>query len=266
MVRSDHHAVILAGGAGIRPRPYTTCIPKPLVPIGEEMSILEIILRQLRANGFESVTLAIGHLGQIIRAYVGTGSQWGMDVEFHLEESPLGTMGPLLEMRDRLPERFLVMNGDILTDLNYRDLMDQHHGTNAEITVATYQRQVKIDFGVLQLNETEIVDFNEKPTLDYSVSMGIYGFSRRLLDGYVPGTAIGFDTLMLDRLRAGTPPRTFKFAGYWLDIGRPDDYDRAQIEFPARRGDLLPLLAPDLHVASSVEAYNGHPASNGAIA
>jgi len=263
MPRSGNHAVILAGGRGVRLRPYTTCIPKPLVPIGGEMSILEIILRQLRANGFESVTLAIGHLGQIIRAYVGDGSQWGMDVEFHLEKSPLGTMGPLLELRDQLPERFLVMNGDILTDLNYRALMDQHCNTDADITVATYARQVKIDFGVLEVSGNEIVAFKEKPTLDYCVSMGIYGFSRRLLDSYVPGTSVGFDTLMLDRLRVGTPSRTFNFSGYWLDIGRPDDYDRAQDEFETRRGDLLPLVASDLLAPLSPEVHGVLPATNG---
>lgn len=246
MARSGHHAVILAGGRGVRLRPYTTCIPKPLVPIGDEMSILEIVLRQLRGSGFESVTLAIGHLGQLIRAYVGDGSQWGMQVDFHTEESPLGTMGPLLDMRDDLPEHFLVMNGDILTDLNYRSLMDDHCSAGADITVATYARQVTIDFGVLTVSGQQVLDFTEKPTIDYAVSMGIYGFARHLLDGYAPGTAMGFDTLILDRLRAGRPPRRFEFSGYWLDIGRPDDYDRAQSEFAIRRHDLLPLTAPDL--------------------
>lgn len=245
MVTSGQHAVILAGGRGVRLRPYTTCIPKPLVPIGDEMSILEIILRQLRAAGFTSVTLAVGHLSQLIRAYVGDGSQWGLAVDFHHERAPLGTMGPLVELRDRLPEKFLVMNGDILTDLDYRALMDQHCVTGADVTVATYRRQVQIDFGVLEVDESEVRDFTEKPTLNYSVSMGIYGFSRALLDYYLPGVPVGFDTLMLDRLRAGAPPKTFTFSGYWLDIGRPDDYDRAQSEFALRREDLLPVREPE---------------------
>ena len=148
MMEDGKHAVILAGGQGVRLRPYTTSIPKPLVPIGGEMSILEIVLRQLRAHGFTSVTLAIGHLGQIIRAYVGDGSAWDIDVTFHLEQEPLGTIGPLLYMKDYLPERFVVMNGDILTDLNYRALMDEHTLFDADVTVATYSREVKIDFGV----------------------------------------------------------------------------------------------------------------------
>lgn len=246
MIENAKHAVILAGGQGVRLRPYTTSIPKPLVPIGGEMSILEIVLRQLRANGFTTATLAIGHLGQIIRAYVGDGSSWDIDVTFHLEQEPLGTIGPLLFMKDELPENFLVMNGDILTDLNYRALMDEHIMFDADVTVATYNRDVKIDFGVLEVNQGKITEFREKPTLDYSVSMGVYGMSRRVLERYSEGTSMGFDTLMLDQLGLNRPPRSFSFQGYWLDIGRPDDYDRANSEFSERRSQLLPSRAPAL--------------------
>ena len=147
------HAVILAGGKGVRLRPYTTSLPKPLVPIGDQYSILEIIMRQLAQQGFQTVTLAIGHLGQLIRAYVGDGSQWGMKVDYAVEESPLGTIGPLLMLRERLPEHFLVMNGDILTDLDFGDLLAQHRRAAAPLTVATYAREVKIDFGVLTAHE-----------------------------------------------------------------------------------------------------------------
>jgi len=246
MIEDGKHAVILAGGQGVRLRPYTTSIPKPLVPIGGEMSILEIVLRQLRAHGFTSATLAIGHLGQIIRAYVGDGSAWDIDVTFHLEQEPLGTIGPLLHMKDDLPERFVVMNGDILTDLNYRALMDEHTMSDADVTVATYSREVKIDFGVLEISQSHITDFREKPSLGYSVSMGVYGMSRRVLDRYPAGTPMGFDTLMLDQLSLERAPRSFAFDGYWLDIGRPDDYDRANNEFVQRRSQLLPARAPAL--------------------
>ena len=259
MMEDGKHAVILAGGQGVRLRPYTTSIPKPLVPIGGEMSILEIVLRQLRAHGFTSVTLAIGHLGQIIRAYVGDGSAWDIDVTFHLEQEPLGTIGPLLYMKDYLPERFVVMNGDILTDLNYRALMDEHTLFDADVTVATYSREVKIDFGVLEISKDQITEFREKPSLGYSVSMGVYGMSRRVLDRYAEGTAMGFDTLMLDQLSLGRAPRSFSFDGYWLDIGRPDDYDRANNEFAQRRSQLLPSRAPALALLdSSLDAVPMH--------
>ncbi|MFI0817774.1 NDP-sugar synthase [Streptomyces sp. NPDC021098] len=233
------HAVILAGGKGVRLRPYTTALPKPLVPIGEQHAILEIVMRQLAASGFTSCTLAIGHLGHIIRAYVGNGSQWGLRVGYATEDSPLGTMGPLLTMLDRLPEHFLAMNGDVLTDLDFGDVLRSHQQAEAPLTIATYARQVNIDFGVLNTDEGRVVGFAEKPSMDYRVSMGVYGVSREALARYTPGLPLGFDELVLDLLEAGTPPRAYEFDGYWLDIGRPDDYDRANAEFDARRGMLI---------------------------
>ncbi|MFF1271864.1 sugar phosphate nucleotidyltransferase [Streptomyces marokkonensis] len=233
------HAVILAGGKGVRLRPYTTALPKPLVPIGDQHAILEIVLRQLAAAGFTHCTIAIGHLGEIIRAYVGDGSQWGMDIDYATEESPLGTMGPLLTLRERLPENFLVMNGDVLTDLDYADVLNRHSRSGAPLTIATYHRKVHIDFGVLTTRKGEVVAFTEKPSMDYRVSMGVYGLSRSTLEGYTPGLPLGFDELVLDLLATGRPPHAYEFDGYWLDIGRPDDYDRANAEFTSRRSLLL---------------------------
>jgi NDP-sugar pyrophosphorylase family protein len=233
------HAVILAGGKGIRLRPFTTRLPKPLVPIGDEFSILDIILSQLGQKGFTSVTLAIGHMGQLIRSYVGDGHRWGLDIDYTVEDTPLGTMGPVLQVLDRVPERFLVMNGDVLTDLDYADLLSGHERTGAPLTVATYQRQVQTDFGVLTTREGRVVEFTEKPIIDYRVSMGVYGLSRQTLASYQPGLPFGFDELVLDLLARDMPPREYAFDGYWLDIGRPDDYDRANAEFDLLRGTLL---------------------------
>ncbi|MEU6277515.1 sugar phosphate nucleotidyltransferase [Streptomyces populi] len=233
------HAVILAGGKGVRLRPYTTALPKPLVPIGDQHAILEIVLRQLASTGFTSCTIAIGHLGEIIRAYVGDGSRWGVAVDYSTEESPLGTMGPLLTMRDRLPESFLVMNGDVLTDLDFGDVLRQHRGSGAPLTIATYAREVRIDFGVLTTDDRKVVAFTEKPSMDYRVSMGVYGLSRSTLEDYTPGLPLGFDELVLDLLRSGDEPHAYAFDGYWLDIGRPDDYDRANAEFTTRKSLLL---------------------------
>ncbi len=233
------HAVILAGGKGVRLRPYTTCLPKPLVPIGDECAILEIVLRQLAAQGFRAVTVAIGHLGHLIRSYVGDGGQWGLRVDYAAEESPLGTIGPLLPLLDRLPAEFLVMNGDVLTDLDFAGLLGQHRTDGAPLTVATYRRRVEIDFGVLHTDQRRVVRFSEKPAIDYEVSMGVYGMSRETLRRYPPGLPLGFDELILDLLEAGTPPRAYGCDGYWLDIGRPDDYDRANAEFGVLRPALL---------------------------
>ena len=234
------HAVILAGGKGTRLRPFTTTLPKPLVPIGEEGSILEIVLRQLGHHGYGSATIAIGHLGELIRAYVGDGSKWGLEVDYTVEDEPLGTMGPVIAARDRLPEHFLVMNGDVLTDLDYARLLDAEIATNAPLTVATYRRDVHVDFGVLEVEDGRIVQFTEKPTLAYRVSMGVYALARSTLGTYQPGQALGFDELMLDLLARGELAASYDFDGYWLDIGRPEDYDRANAEWPEMRATLLP--------------------------
>jgi len=237
------HAVILAGGRGVRLRPYTTAFPKPLVPIGDEFAIIEIVLRQLRSAGFTGVTIAIGHLGQLIRAYCGDGSQWELDIQYWSEDQPLGTMGPIVSNLDDLPEHFLVMNGDVLTDLDYRAVFDGHTGSGAPLTVAAYDRVVKINFGVLDIGGVggeHIVGFREKPVEHFSVSMGVYAVARETLRPYPVGAPLGFDELVLDLLGAGTPPRVHRFGGYWLDIGRPDDYDRANDEWDDLRSRLLP--------------------------
>ncbi|MFM7509441.1 MAG: NDP-sugar synthase [Actinomycetota bacterium] len=233
------HAVILAGGRGVRLRPYTTAFPKPLVPIGDEFAIIEIVLRQLRSHGFDTVTIAIGHLGQLIRAYCGDGSQWGLDVRYWTEDEPLGTMGPVVANLDELPEHFLVMNGDVLTDLDFRSVLDGHAASGDPLTVATYDRTVLIDFGVLEVVDGHIGAFREKPVEHFSVSMGIYAVSRETLRRYRAGGALGFDELVLDLMAAGTPPRVHSFAGYWLDIGRPDDYDRANDDWVELRSRFL---------------------------
>ena len=234
------HAVILAGGKGIRLRPYTTRLPKPLVPIGDDHSILEISLSQLARFCFDRVTLAIGHFGELIRSYIGDGSRWGLSVDYtDMEETPLGTMGPVLQILDRLPEQFLVMNGDILTDLDYSDLMRRHAASDAPLTVATYQREVRIDYGVLTTRGNHVVEFTEKPTIDYRVSMGVYACNRRALAKYTPGLPFGFDEFVLDLLACDTPPQEYAFKGSWFDIGRPEDYDRVNAEFGVLRESLL---------------------------
>jgi NDP-sugar pyrophosphorylase family protein len=237
---SPLHAVILAGGKGTRLRPYTTTIPKPLVPIGDEAAILEIVLRQLAHDGFRRVTIAIGHLGELIRAFVGDGAQWGLDIDYATEDKPLSTMGPVVAILDRLPERFIVLNGDILTDLRYSALLAAHETSAAPITIATYRRQVEVDFGVLTVEAGRVVGFSEKPKLDYQVSMGVYAISRSTLASYPRGESLGFDRLVLDLLAAGRPPASYQFDGFWLDIGRPEDYDRANAEFAGLRAHLLP--------------------------
>jgi NDP-sugar pyrophosphorylase family protein len=239
------HVVILAGGKGVRLRPYTSALPKPLVPIGEEYAILDIILRQLTAQGFTDATLAVGHLSPLIRAFVGDGSRWGMSVDYTEEVTPLSTIGPLFPIRDRLPEDFLVMNGDVLTTLNYADVLARHVASDVPLTVATAPRVVKIDFGVLEAKAGRIVGFKEKPLLSYHVSMGVYALSRKTIAHYPAGMSFGFDELVLDLLDGDSPPAVYEFDGYWLDIGRPDDYDEANARFEEIRSQLLPSTSPE---------------------
>jgi NDP-mannose synthase len=232
------HAVILAGGKGVRLRPYTTTLPKPLMPIGDQHAILEIVLDQLAGCGFTSVTLAINHLGRLIRAFVGDGGRWGLHVDYIEEDRPLSTVGPLFGLKDSLPEHFLVMNGDVLTDLDYADLLDQHRIAGNGLTVAIAERTHRIEFGVLDVEASRIIGFREKPDLRYQVSMGVYGMSRDTLAPYPAGRPFGFDELVLDLLAAGRHPGTYPFTGFWLDIGRPEDYDEANRSFDR----LKPLL------------------------
>jgi NDP-sugar pyrophosphorylase family protein len=240
------HAVILAGGKGVRLRPYTTALPKPLVPIGDSHAILEIVLEQLAGYGFRSVTLAINHLGRLIKAFVGDGSRWGLTVDYVEETVPLSTVGPLFGLADRLPEQFLVMNGDVLTNLDYGELLRAHVMSGAPLTVAVAARETRIDFGVLAVEGDKVVGFTEKPAMTYQVSMGVYGMSRRTLGPYPPGLAFGFDQLVLDLLDAGEHPACHPFDGYWLDIGRPEDYDAANRDFEALRPVLLPTRAREV--------------------
>ncbi|MFY1691196.1 sugar phosphate nucleotidyltransferase [Plantactinospora sp. WMMB782] len=224
----------------MRLRPYTTTLPKPLMPIGDSHSILQIVLDQLASRGFTSVTLAINYLGPLIQAFVGDGRRWGLDIDYVEEDRPLSTVGPLFALKDRLPDEFLVMNGDILTDLDYADLLHTHRVSGAGLTLATSERVHQIDFGVLDVDAGRIVGFREKPALRYPVSMGVYGMSRKTLGPYPPGLPLGFDQLVLDLLAAGEHPATYPFDGFWLDIGRPEDYDEANLTF----AQLKPLLLP----------------------
>jgi NDP-sugar pyrophosphorylase family protein len=234
MKKGGLQAVILAGGRGRRLLPYTTVLPKPLMPVGE-YPILEVILRQLERTGFTDVVICTGHLHEIIRAYLAQSKHPGLSIRFTHEEQPLGTIGPL-RLIDNLNETFLVMNGDILTDMDYRNLLAAHQKKKAMATIATYHREVHVDFGVLEPGpEDRIRAFREKPTYPFEVSMGIYAFEKEIL-GFVPeGRPFGFDELMIALIAGGAPVYSYPYRGYWLDIGRPDDYERSIVEFERYR-------------------------------
>jgi len=236
-------AVILAGGKGTRLLPFTTLIPKPLVPLGGKYSILEIVLMQLAKAGFTHVTLAVNHLSNLIMAYFGDGERWGLKLDYSLEDEPLSTIGPLTIIDD-LPENFLVMNGDILCDLDFRQFFNAHVERNRDVSVSVYRREVKVDFGVLQYNsDCELTAFQEKPSYSFDVSMGIYCLNRRAIERLEIAKPYGFDNLMLDGLKQGSSIWIRQFSGYWLDIGRPDDYQYADEHFEELSSQLgIPLI------------------------
>ncbi|MBN2839415.1 MAG: NTP transferase domain-containing protein [Coriobacteriia bacterium] len=232
-------AVILAGGKGTRLAPYTTVFPKPLMPLADT-PILEIVLRQLAARGFSRATLAVGHLAELMEAFFGDGSKFGIAVDYSREEQPLGTAGPLALIPD-LAEPFLVMNGDVLTTLDYGALLAEHAASGAMASVATKKRSTRIDFGIVEADSSgDITGYIEKPEHEYRVSMGVYAFSPQVVSHIERGERLDFPDLILRLLARDERVRAVPFDGYWLDIGRHDDFARAQEEFQARRAEFLP--------------------------
>ncbi|MCX6237748.1 MAG: nucleotidyltransferase family protein [Bacteroidia bacterium] len=227
-------AVILAGGTGTRLRPYTVVLPKPLMPIGE-YPILEVIVRQLAKHGFDHITMAVNHQAELIKAFFGNGAKWDIAIEYSLEDKPLGTMGPLRLISD-LPENFLVMNGDILTDLSFGSFYDQHVSSKSLFSISSHKREQIIDYGVLEIdNHKTLIGFREKPRTNYEVSMGIYAVNRKALEFIPDGKPYGFDNLMIDILEAKQTVKVKTFSGYWLDIGRPEDYMQAIEQFESMK-------------------------------
>jgi NDP-sugar pyrophosphorylase family protein len=232
-------AVIQAGGKGTRLYPYTTVLPKPLMPIGDQ-PILEIVIRQLVHHGFKDVTITIGHLGHLIMAVLGDGSQWGARIQYTREDEPRGTIGALSQIKG-VKEPLLVMNGDLLTDLNYHEFFETHRACGANLTVGVYYKEVAVSLGVLEVDDDHrAVGFREKPVLSFPCSMGVYALSPDLLSR-IPATGVfGFDDLMALRLAKDVAVRAFPFDGLWLDIGRPEDYASASQLFEEHRSRLLP--------------------------
>lgn len=230
--RQDVRAVVLAGGRGTRLKPLTAVFPKPLVPLGDK-PILEILLRRLANLGFKDVTLCTGHLPGLIRAVCEDGAKFGLNLEYAHEDVRLGTAGPLAGVR-RLTDPFIVMNGDLLTTLNFNTMLDYHARQNADITVGVYRRDVKIDFGVVQTDsKDEFIGFQEKPTHHFEVSMGVNVIGLPVLEHVRPGEYFDMPDLIMRVHGCGGKISCYREDCYWLDIGRMDDYALAQEEYAA---------------------------------
>jgi NDP-sugar pyrophosphorylase family protein len=232
-------AIILAGGKGTRLTPYTTVFPKPLMPV-DGMPILEVIVRQLAHYRIKEIVFTVSRQSEpLLSAYFGNGKQYEVNIHYSQEEKPLGTAGPLSTIPD-LPETFLVMNGDILTTLDYQKLIRYHRHHRGLVTIAMSEKRVPLELGVMEFDRAyRLTRYIEKPTLSYSVSMGIYIFERRVLKWIPQGDYLDFPELIQKLIRKKEKVMCYPSKDFWLDIGRHEDYEEAQIQFQKMRKTLL---------------------------
>lgn len=239
LIREDMKAVILAGGKGTRLAPYTTVFPKPLMPI-DGIPILEVIVRQLAHFRINEMIFTVSKQSEpLLTAYFGDGSRFGVNIYYSCEGAPLGTAGPLSILPD-LPDTFLVMNGDILTTLNYHQLIQHHRRTKGMVTIAMRQKEVQLELGVMEFNKDyRLTRYIEKPTLSYSVSMGIYIFEKKVLRWIPYRKYLDFPELVKKLIKRGERVICYPSNDFWLDIGMHEDYEEAQKKFQDMRKRLL---------------------------
>jgi NDP-sugar pyrophosphorylase family protein len=238
-------AIVMAGGKGTRLAPFTATFPKPLVPLGD-MPVLEVLLRQLRRAGIDEVILAVNHLHQLIRAFCGDGSAFGLRIDYSLEDEPLGTAGPIAALLDRVGETFLVANGDLLTSFDIAAMIAAHRDAGADASIAIYQREIKVDFGLVETDAAmRLTGYREKPSYTHQVSMGLYVLEREAVRPHLqPARRFDMPDLMQALLAAGRTVQCQAQDCVWLDIGRPEDYADAQLLFAQNRS----LFCPDSRI------------------
>lgn len=222
-------AIIMAGGKGTRLAPYTAVLPKPLMPLGD-ICILELILNQLKHYGVTDVILAVNHLSHIIQAFFENGERIGLNITYSHEDHPLGTAGPLGAVIDQLSDNFFLLNGDLLSTISFGDMFQEHLALQADATIATCTRELKSDFGVLDIDPKQnLIGYREKPVYSHKVSMGLYVLSREAVRSYVtPNVYLDMPDLMLQLIRDRKKVHCYDCKNFWIDIGRPEDYALAQ--------------------------------------
>jgi len=231
-------AVIMAGGKGTRLHPYTFVLPKPLMPVGGQ-PVIEILLMWLRRSGIEKCYITTGYLGHLISVICGDGSQWGMKIAYSLEPEPLGTIGALRLLKSSLDRTFVVLNGDLITNLDLGKFIRFHQGHGGNITVAITRKNIKMDFGVINHLNDRVTEFQEKPTISHDVSMGVYCLEPAVLDMIPDNVPFGFDSLMNEALILDMPVHIYNHDGLWMDIGREEDFLKAQKLFMSEYKELV---------------------------
>lgn len=220
-------AVILAGGLGTRLRPFTEVIPKPLLPIGEK-SVLEIQIERLKKFGFDEIFLATNYKSEYIKNFFGDGSRLGVKLKISKEEKPLGTAGPLLLLKEELNEPFIVMNGDILSLIDFKKLYDFSNSINSLLTISIKKEVLPFAFGNIFFEGDYVTDIREKPNIVTYILAGIYVMKPEIFELFPENVYFGMDTLIKKMLDNKLPIAKFELKEYWLDIGRINDYEKAQ--------------------------------------
>lgn len=237
---AEKTAVLLAGGLGSRLLPYTISIPKPLLPIADR-PIIEYCIRQLQQAGFREVVISLGYLGELIEAYLGDGSKYGISIRYFKESEPLGTAGAL-RLIPSLPDRFLVMNGDLLTTLDYGALFRYAEDNESIATIATTRRNVPVDYGVLHVGRAGRLErFEEKPELAYEVSTGVYILAQEALT-FIERGRFDMPDLFQRLITEGLAVHCFATDCYWRDVGRFDDFEEADRDVRAEPGRFMPVI------------------------
>tara|TARA_B100000519_G_scaffold203428_1_gene226706 strand:+ start:15431 stop:16147 length:717 start_codon:yes stop_codon:yes gene_type:complete len=236
-------ALILVGGKGTRLKPYTTTIPKPLLPVGD-IPILEIILKQLKGAGIDEVVLAVGHMSQLFESFFGDGHRLGINITYSFEDKPMGTAGAIAFALDKLGDDFIVMNGDLLTTLNYGKMLNYHQKNKAGGTIAIFHREIKMEFGVIESNsDGRLKNYTEKPSYFFDFGMGVNIINNKAINPLLKkGEYLDMPELML-RLKAnGSPVYCYQEDCFWLDMGCHADYEKANEVFEKNKYDFLPSI------------------------
>lgn len=222
-------AVIMVGGLGSRLRPFTQVIPKPLLPIGDE-TVLDITAKKLKSHGFKEIILATNYKADLFKSYCGDGSKYDLSVTYSQEDKPLGTSGPLTLLKDKLTEDFLVINGDVLTNLDFAHLMKFHQDNKADFTLVTKELEFPLAYGVIKSENDRVINLEEKSNIKSEINAGIYIISPNALKELPEGHSLMTDFIK-DLIKKGKKVYRYKLEGYWLDIGQTKDYEQAQEDF-----------------------------------
>lgn len=222
--------ILMAGGLGMRLRPLTETVPKPMIPVGDK-PLLERIVTRFQDQGFSRFTLSLNYLGEVIRDHFGDGKALGVEIDYVEETKRMGTGGALSLMGDRPDAPFVVMNGDILTTTSFGAMMDFHNETGSTATICAREFNMQVPYGVLNTEGTTLVSMAEKPVHTHLVNAGIYALSPVVFDFITEGEPLDMPDL-IDRVKdAGHKVSVFPVREYWMDIGRIEDLDRARAEY-----------------------------------